>query len=128
MVLQVLVEYRLSSSSGWTATLRSVEGSFPTRNVHARDAEGIFIAVLMAIEALRVESGRLVETEQIVYGAFAADVRDCPWCGTDLDASPPVMLGTQAIPICDSCLRELPWAASRTQIPLPRLPWPACSE
>lgn len=105
--LQVVVEYRLRWPSGWTATLRPADGSFRTRTVQAGDSEGIFIAVLMAVEALRAEHGRPVETVQIVHDGFAADQAQCPWCGTDFKASPPVLLEADAVPICDSCLREL---------------------
>jgi hypothetical protein len=68
---QAVVDYRLGSSTGWTATLRSLDGRFPARSVHAPDAEGIFLAVLSGLDDIRIETGRRIESDHVVHDGFA---------------------------------------------------------
>ena len=79
-LLPAVVDYRLGRFGGWTATLRSTENRFPTRSVHAPDAEGIYLAVLGALDAVRVETGRLIDSDHIVHDDFAVDHEEAPWC------------------------------------------------
>ena len=68
---RAVVDYRLGSSAGWTATLRSPDGRFPARSVHALDAEGIFLAVLTGLDEIRIETGRRIESDHVVHDGFA---------------------------------------------------------
>jgi hypothetical protein len=68
--LRVVVDYRFVSSDGWLATLHPVDAPFAVRNVHAEDSAGILVAVLRAIEKLRLESGKCIQLDQRVHNAF----------------------------------------------------------
>ena len=61
------VDYRVGPFVRWTATICSPIGEFTDRVVWAEDAEGIYLAALTALDALRRETGRLVEAEHDLH-------------------------------------------------------------
>jgi hypothetical protein len=65
--LPVRVDYRVGPVIRWNATISSPHGEFAARMVWAEDAEGIYLAALTALDALRRESGRTVEPEHVLH-------------------------------------------------------------
>ncbi len=65
--LPARVDYRVGPFIRWSATLTSPAGEFAERIVWAEDAEGIYLAALTALDALRRETGRLIEAEHVLH-------------------------------------------------------------
>jgi hypothetical protein len=65
--LPARVDYRVGPFIRGNATICSPSGAFDERLVWAEDAEGIYLAVLTALDALRRETGRPVEPEHILH-------------------------------------------------------------
>lgn len=65
--LPARVDYRVGPFIRWTATLSSPTGQFAERVVWGEDAEGIYLAALTALDALRRETRRPVEAEHVLH-------------------------------------------------------------
>ena len=65
--LAVRVDYRVGPFIRWCATLSSPLGEFEDSMVWAEDAEGIYLAALTALDALRRDSGRQIEAEHVPH-------------------------------------------------------------
>jgi len=65
--LAARVDYRVGPFIRWNATLTSPHGEFEDAIVWAEDAEGIYLAALTALDALRRETGRQIEAEHVLH-------------------------------------------------------------
>jgi hypothetical protein len=65
--LATRVDYRVGPFIRWCATISSPDGEFEESTVWAEDAEGIYLAALTALDALRRETGRQIEAEHVLH-------------------------------------------------------------
>lgn len=65
--LAVRVDYRVGPFIRWCATISSPDGEFDDAMVWAEDAEGIYLAALTALDALRRETGRQIAAEHVLH-------------------------------------------------------------
>ena len=65
--LAARVDYRVGPFIRWNATVSSPDGEFVDAIVWAEDAEGIYLAALTALDALRRETGRQIEAEHVLH-------------------------------------------------------------
>ncbi len=69
--LLAVVDYRVGPFIRWTATISSSEDAFDLRVVRAEDAEGIYLAVLAALDEVRRATGRRVEADHVLHEDLA---------------------------------------------------------
>lgn len=61
------VDYRVGPFIRWCATVTSPHGEFDDATVWAEDAEGIYLAALTALDALRRRTGRQISAEHVLH-------------------------------------------------------------
>jgi hypothetical protein len=65
--LAARVDYRVGPFVRWCATVSSPDGEFEETMLRAEDAEGIYLAALTALDALRRETGRQIVAEHVLH-------------------------------------------------------------